>query len=56
MLSFFKQSPIGALFGGNLSDGELSGGDLSDGELSGGELFRVSVCPVELPGGELSYT
>ena len=27
-----------------------------DGELSGGELFRVSVCPVELPGGELSYT
>ena len=52
MLSFFKQSPIGALFGGNLSDGELSGGDLSDGELSGGDLSDGELSGEDLSDGE----
>ena len=54
MLSFFKQSPIGALFGGNLSDGELSGGDLSDGELSGEDLSDGESFGGDLSDGELS--
>ena len=54
MLSFFKQSPIGALFGGNLSDGESFGGDLSHGESFGGDLSDGELSGGEVSDGELS--